>query len=142
MTLPNDPHTVFFDSRDRIYEVAKTMRCLSDEIASFGGYSNPNGFRPICNKIASIGWNSLFAASMMEEISRKSSRWSEVPSNNQLQQMANQLDSLYTAVEYLEKSVGLLKEQMEPLPSNQAEEFSKMLSDFGVKLSGVANGCR
>jgi hypothetical protein len=142
MTLPNDPHTVFFDSQDRIYDVAKTMRCLSDEIASFDGYSNPNGLRLICNKIASIGWNSLFSAAIMEDIYGKSARRSEVPSNDQLQQMANQLDGLYNAVNYMEKSIGSLKEQMGQLPGNQVEDFSKMLRDFGGKLSEVANGCR
>ena len=118
------------------------MRCLSDEIASFDGYSNPNGLRLICNKIASIGWNSLFSAAIMEDICGKSARRSEVPSNDQLQQMANQLDGLYTAVNYMEKSIGSLKEQMEQLPGNQVEDFSKMLRDFGGKLSEVANGCR
>jgi len=142
MTLPNDPHTVFFNLQDRIVEVAKTMRCLSDEIASFGGYSNPNGLPLICNKIASIGWNSLFSAAIMEDICGKTACRSEVPSNEQLQQMVSQLDGLHTAVNYMEKSIGSLKVQMEQLSGNQVDDFSKLLRDFGGKLSEVANGCR
>jgi hypothetical protein len=140
--LPNDLQNLYLETQSRLYEVARKMRSMGDEIGGFTGSSDPTNIRTLCSEVSMIGWNSLFAATMMEEILRKSTRRSEVPSDPRLQQLACHLDSLYSGTNYLEKSIQQLKEQMEQLPAEQIDAFSEMLIEFRMRLKEVSDGCQ
>jgi UDP-N-acetylmuramyl tripeptide synthase len=140
MTLPVNSF-VSNEVHDQFVEVAQTMRNLADLVASFADHPAPKKIGQISADIRKVGWNSLFAASMLEamEIQTAQIIASEVEKDKYA--VLQQIDGLFTAVSYLSKSVSMVKAELPGLADLEKEMLLDQLRSLGVKVEELADEC-
>jgi len=140
MTLPVKSF-VSDEVHDQFVEVAQTMRNLADLVASFADHPAPERIGQISADIRKVGWNSLFAAAMLEAMEIQTIQKSLSELEKDKYGVLQQIDGLFTAVSYLTKSVSMVKAELPGFEDLEKEMLLDQLRCLGIKIEELADEC-
>jgi hypothetical protein len=124
----------------RFTAVANSLRELADRLEKFNIPWDPSHLLGLNGELKQIGWNALFVGSTMDTLIDFDFPRSDLSYRYNLDRL-RQVDSLFVAVNYLLRSVRVLKSGATH-ELDQEEEVKKALRKLGVRLSEVACECQ
>jgi hypothetical protein len=141
MTTPNTNTLLSANSFDQLHQASKTMHDLAERLDRYNCESGPGILSQISSDLSKTGWNSLFAAVLIEDMVRASKQLPNPDESLQTKDLSQQTHALFTAIKYLSKSISVLKENAKHTEMNQREELQFTLRELSQRLKEVLHEC-
>jgi hypothetical protein len=142
MTTSNTNTLLSGNAFDQLHQAAKTMHDLADRLDRYNCESDPCVLSQISSDLSKTGWNSLFAAALIDDLVIPSKQLPDQDLPLQTKDLSIQAHALFTAIKYFSKSILVLKENAKQTEMNQREELQFTLRVLSQRLKEVLNECK
>ena len=138
----SDNHTLMsVDSINQLRQASKVLRDLAASLENYANSPEPEKFWEISTRLDRTGWNALYTAALIRNLARSIG----LPSDNvyvPCDRFFDQADAIFTALNYLSKSLDGLRESAHQVDRAQRDGMQITRIELVQRLKEVLNECK